>query len=190
MIDTGSRARMMREMGLVDWQLRGTHADGGTVVAASTTTLPARAAVAASAAPRLLAAAAGAWLFIAEAAESADPGHPFGQVATRLFDNMLTAAGLERGETAPLGTASGALASLIARQSPAVLVLLGPAAALAVLGSELGVARLRGSRHSMSAGASTLPVVVSHHPTHLLRHLADKADAWADLMLAAEAATS
>ena len=44
------------------------------------------------------------------------------------------------------------------------------------------IGRLRGRVHRCSG----VPVVVTYHPAYLLRNLADKARAWADLCLAAE----
>lgn len=52
---------------------------------------------------------------------------------------------------------------------------------------ELPLGKLRGRVYQARFGSQVLPLVVTYHPAYLLRSPADKARAWADLCLAAEA---
>jgi len=52
---------------------------------------------------------------------------------------------------------------------------------------ELPLGKLRGRVYQARLAGRVLPVVVTYHPAYLLRSPADKARAWADLCLAAEA---
>ena len=66
---------------------------------------------------------------------------------------------------------------------PRLIVLLGRAAAHAVLGDVGSLASLRGQslRFGPPGSGQTIPVVVTYHPAYLLRTLADKAKSWEDL---------
>jgi len=55
---------------------------------------------------------------------------------------------------------------------------------------ELPLGKLRGRVYQAQLAGRVLPVVVTFHPDYLLRSPADKARAWADLCLAAEALES
>jgi DNA polymerase len=61
-----------------------------------------------------------------------------------------------------------------------MLVALGALAAQSLLNTTAPLSQLRGTRHQLG----TRPLIVTHHPAHLLRALLDKADAWTDLQFA------
>ncbi len=67
---------------------------------------------------------------------------------------------------------------------PQVILALGKFAVHALLRSSEPIGRLRGRVHRYQG----TPVIVSYHPAYLLRNPADKARAWEDLCLAADAA--
>ncbi|HNE40286.1 uracil-DNA glycosylase family protein, partial [Accumulibacter sp.] len=72
----------------------------------------------------------------------------------------------------------------IALIQPRLIVLLGRAAAHALLGEigSLGSLRGRSLSYSPPAGSTRpIPLVVTYHPAYLLRTLPDKAKAWEDL---------
>jgi uracil-DNA glycosylase family 4 len=87
-------------------------------------------------------------------------------------------------ESAEIATCAPYLRRQIALIRPRLIVLLGRAAANAVLGDIGSLASLRGKtfeyRDADSAEVA-IPVVVSYHPAYLLRTLQDKAKAWEDL---------
>lgn len=145
------------------------------------------------------------WLFIGEGpgAEEDARGEPFVGPAGKLLDAMLAAIDLRRGENvyianavkcrppgnrtpAPgeMATCAPYLRRQIALIQPRLIVLLGRAAAHAVLGESGSLASLRGQHLAYggpeSAGRA-IPVVVTYHPAYLLRTLPDKAKAWEDL---------
>lgn len=137
--------------------------------------------------------AAGArWLVLAETPAGALQAPPFEGDAGKLLDNMLRAARLQRSGTvllAPLvrhaaagslAEVQAALAALVARVQPDVLLVMGRLAAQAVLASNAPFGKLRGQVHALH-GAKT---VVTYDATYLLRSPADKAKAWDDLRLA------
>ncbi len=138
------------------------------------------------------------WLFIGEGpgAEEDARGEPFVGPAGQLLDAMLAAIDLKRGEDVYIANAvkcrppgnrtpeaaeMAACAPYLRRQiallQPRLIVLLGRAAAHAVLGESGSLASLRG-KPLAHAG---IPVVVTYHPAYLLRTLPDKAKAWEDL---------
>jgi DNA polymerase len=147
------------------------------------------------------------WLFIGEGPGYNEDlqGEPFVGQAGKLLDNMLLAMGLKRGENAyianivkcrptdsngrdrPPGPEEvAACMPYLQRQieliQPSILVALGKTAALSLLqlDPETPVSKLRGTVHHYR----DLPLVVTYHPAYLLRNLADKKKAWADLSLA------
>lgn len=147
------------------------------------------------------------WLFVGEGPgrQEDQRGEPFVGPAGKLLDNMLLAMGLRRGEntfianivkcrpTDPNGKdrppASDEAAACmpyleqqIALIQPTVIVALGKTAAISLLGLDPAtpVSTLRGIVHQ-HAGR---PMIVTYHPAYLLRNLADKKKAWADLCLA------
>lgn len=151
------------------------------------------------------------WLIVGEApgAEEDASGQPFVGPSGQLLDAMLAALGLSRaadGDPAqrvyiantlkcrPLGNRNPQAPELQAcwpflqRQiellQPRIVLAMGKFAAQALLGLDQPLGHLRGQLHR--AGGRT--VVVTYHPSYLLRSPAEKAKAWADLCLAADAA--
>ncbi|MGJ7519454.1 uracil-DNA glycosylase family protein [Variovorax sp. LT1P1] len=148
--------------------------------------------------------AEGGWLVVADMPPEADGRHgePLAGDAGRLLDNMLRALQLHAGDM-PVhlmrthrGVASGrddsprpfADAFLPQAQAlaPRLIFAMGPLAAQTLLQSADPLGKLRGRAARIEALGGT-PVVVSYHPAYLLRNPADKARAWVDLCLAADA---
>ena len=142
------------------------------------------------------------WLFIGEGpgAEEDARGEPFVGQAGKLLDAMLMAIGLRRGEnvyianavkcrppanrtpeTVEIAACFPYLNRQIALIQPKLIVLLGRAAAHAVLGEEGSLASLRGKTLTYRCNEQEIPVVVTYHPAYLLRTLPDKAKSWEDL---------
>ena len=142
------------------------------------------------------------WLFIGEGpgAEEDERGEPFVGQAGKLLDAMLAAIDLKRGDDVYIANAVKCrppgnrtpeapemaaclpyLKRQIALLQPRLIVLLGRAAAHAVLGVEASLASLRGKPLAYPEGERTIPVVVTYHPAYLLRTLPDKSKAWEDL---------
>lgn len=149
-------------------------------------------------------AAEGGWLVVADMPPEADGRHgePLAGDAGRLLDNMLRALQLHAGDM-PVhlmrthrGVASGrdgspqpfADAFLPQAQAlrPRLVFAMGPLAAQTLLQSAEPLGKLRGRIARLDALGGT-PVAVSYHPAYLLRNPADKARAWVDLCLAADA---
>jgi DNA polymerase len=152
------------------------------------------------------------WMFVGEApgAEEDARGEPFVGQAGKLLDNMLASIGLSRtGETPqsvyivnvlkcrPPGNRNPESSEVtqcepfLKRQvelvAPRLIVVMGRFAAQALLGSDASIAALRGKVHGVEgAEGRRVPVVVTYHPAYLLRDLAQKSKAWADLCLALE----
>ena len=150
-----------------------------------------------------------AWLFVGEApgAEEDATGEPFVGPSGRLLDNMLAAIGLGRAQDAPeaayiantvkcrppanrnpepgeMAACAPYLQRQIALLQPRIIVALGRFAVQALLGRDDAIGSLRGRIHALEVGGRQIPVVVTYHPSYLLRTQADKAKAWADLCLA------
>lgn len=145
------------------------------------------------------------WLFIGEApgAEEDARGEPFVGPAGRLLDAMLAAIDLRRGENvyianavkcrppnnrtpeaAEIASCAPYLKRQIALIQPRLIVLLGRAAANALLGDVGSMASLRGQHFEVpgpTGSGGNIPVLVTYHPAYLLRTLPDKAKAWEDL---------
>lgn len=145
------------------------------------------------------------WLFIGEGpgAEEDARGEPFVGPAGKLLDAMLAAIDLRRGDDVYIANAvkcrppknrtpeageMAACAPYLQRQialiQPRLLVLLGRAAAHALLGDigPLGSLRGRPFAYAVPGGSGRpIPLVVTYHPAYLLRTLPDKAKAWEDL---------
>lgn len=149
-------------------------------------------------------AADGGWLVVADMPPEADGRHgePLAGDAGRLLDNMLRALQLHAGDM-PVhlmrthrGVASGrdgspqpfAEAFLPQAQAlaPRLVFAMGPLAAQSLLQSTDPLGKLRGRAARLDALGGA-PVVVSYHPAYLLRNPTDKARAWVDLCLAADA---
>jgi uracil-DNA glycosylase len=135
----------------------------------------------------------GRWLVLAESGAATLQDPPFQGDAGKLLDNMLRAARLQQAGAvllAPLarqaasasaGTDfSAALAALLQRAQPDVVLVMGRLAAQALLQSTLPFGKLRGQVHRLHGS----PTVVTYDAPYLLRSPADKAKAWADLRLA------
>lgn len=151
------------------------------------------------------------WLVVGEPPDSDEErsATPFAADAGRLLDNMLRAVGVSRSgegaqgarlsnvvrcrpatprnpEPAELTACANHLWQEIAWMRPKVILAMGRFAAASLLAAAqpdlatLPLARLRGNVHRVRGHA----VVVTHHPSRLLRAPADKAQAWADLCLA------
>lgn len=134
-----------------------------------------------------------AWLLVLE---SPTPTLPADTAA--LLANMLQAMGLHQhpqiwlAVLAPQGTATPAHSPIPAHAMPQTLadaaqglnasmvLLLGPGAVRAALGTNAPLGKLRGQLHAVG----TCPAVVSYDPGFLLRSQATKAAAWADLCTA------
>ncbi len=151
------------------------------------------------------------WMLIGEAPgfEEDSRGEPFVGQAGRLLDHMLASIGLTReGETAqsvfianvlkcrPPGNRNPEPAEVaqcepfLRRQveliNPKLILVMGRFAAQALLQTDASIASLRGQVHQVEVGGRRVPVVVTYHPAYLLRNLADKSKAWADLCFARE----
>ena len=131
------------------------------------------------------------WLLVAEGVTGADP---LADDAGGLLDNMLHALRLRQQPQvficvlAPLAgdatdsattpdTPSQAFAQAIADVQPAVLLVMGRAAARSVLGRSEPLGQLRSQSHSVAG----IPAVVTYDAAYLLRAPAAKAGAWDDL---------
>jgi DNA polymerase len=142
------------------------------------------------------------WLCVGEPPleEEERQGIPFVGDAGKLLDNMLGAVGASRRQGAYLTNAlkcrpsderaddAEELAQSLAflqRQvqlvQPKVILAMGRIAVQALLQTNEPIGKLRGRVHRHG----DVPVVVTYHPVYLLRNLADKGRAWADLCLAA-----
>jgi DNA polymerase len=145
--------------------------------------------------------AAAQWVFVGEApgAEEDALGEPFVGQAGRLLDNMLMAIGLSRArdiyianvlkcrppgnrnpESGEVARCSPYLERQLELIRPRLIVALGRFAALTLLGTDATIASLRGRVHAYRG----LPLIVTYHPSYLLRNLPDKAKAWEDLLFA------
>jgi len=149
------------------------------------------------------------WLIIGEApgAEEDARGEPFVGQAGRLLDNMLAAAGSSRqadaahpvyianvlkcrppGNRNPQPEEVEACSPFLLRQielvQPRLVLVMGRFAAQSVLHTDAPISALRGRVHRIGVGGREVPAIVTYHPAYLLRSLADKAKAWADLCLA------
>lgn len=149
------------------------------------------------------------WMVVGEApGEQEDlQGEPFVGPSGRLLDAMLAAVGRTRqasdaerqvfiantlkcrppGNRNPSPEELAACAPFLQRQlalvRPRVVLALGRFAAQSLLATDEPIGRLRGRVHHLADGT---PVVVSYHPSYLLRQPLEKAKAWSDLCLAAD----
>lgn len=143
----------------------------------------------------------GPWMFIGEGpgADEDEQGEPFVGQAGKLLDSMLAAAGLQRGRDVyianvvkcrppenrtPALEEAAACAPFLDRQielvRPRIIVALGKTAAMRLLATEGSLGRLRGRVHRYKG----TPLIVTYHPSYLLRTPPDKAKSWEDLLLA------
>jgi len=149
------------------------------------------------------------WMIVGEAPgqEEDEQGEPFVGASGRLLDPMLAALGLARDgsdparsvfiantlkcrpprnrnpEPAEIAQCLPYLERQVALVAPRIILALGKFAAHALLGlaDDTPVGRLRGHVHRWRG----VPLVVTYHPSYLLRSPAEKARAWDDLCLAA-----
>ena len=143
------------------------------------------------------------WLVVGEApGEQEDlKGEPFVGPAGKLLDNMLKALGLDRrnkvyianvlkcrppGNRNPEPDEVAQCEPFLRRQvqllQPKIILAMGRFAVQSLLATGEPIGKLRGRVHQYQG----VPVVVTYHPAYLLRNLADKSKAWADLCLARE----
>lgn len=141
------------------------------------------------------------WLFVGEApgAEEDRKGEPFVGPAGQLLDKMLASIGLNRNADVYIANAVKCrppsnrtplpaeitecghyLARQIALVKPTLIVALGRPAALALLGRDVKINEARGRIFKRDG----IPVIITYHPSYLLRNPADKAKSWEDLCLA------
>jgi len=138
-------------------------------------------------------------MFVGEApgADEDAQGRPFVGAAGKLLDRMIVAMGLAREEVfianvlkcRPPGNrdpqppeAAACLPYLraqIALIRPEVICALGRHAAHALLGTQEALGRLRARFHDFGG----TPLLVTYHPSYLLRTPADKTKAWKDLQI-------
>lgn len=127
-------------------------------------------------------------------------GAPFVGRAGRLLDRMLAASGLTHrvfitntvfwrppGNRTPASEEQAVCAPFVERAvelvDPALILLLGGAAAKSVLNRSEGILTLRGRWSEWTAaGARPRPVIATLHPAFLLRQPAAKKLAWADFL--------
>ncbi len=142
------------------------------------------------------------WFIVGEApGEDEDQrGEPFVGRAGGLLDAMLRAVGLPRDQVYianllksrppknrdPRPDEVAACLPYLLRQiqlvQPRLLLAVGRHAAQALVGSEETIGRLRGRVYRF--GADGIPLVVTYHPSYLLRVPGEKRKAWDDLKLA------
>jgi DNA polymerase len=133
----------------------------------------------------------------APGAEEDRQGEPFVGRAGQLLDRMLAAIGLGRdevyianilkcrppGNRDPKPEEAAACRAFLLRQialvHPRLLLSLGRVSAQNLLGTDEPVGRLRG--HWFSFGPQGLPLMVTYHPSYLLRSPEQKAKSWQDL---------
>ena len=153
------------------------------------------------------------WMVVGEApGEQEDlKGVPFVGPAGQLLDQMLAAIGLDRTSEVfvanvlkcrpprnrdpqpdEIAQCSPWLLAQIAAVQPRIILAVGRFAAQTLLQTDTAIGRLRGAVHALprpaSAGqvadGSDIPIVVTYHPSYLLRSPAEKGKAWQDLLLA------
>jgi len=138
-------------------------------------------------------------MFVGEApgADEDAQGRPFVGAAGKLLDKMIAAMGLARGEVfianvlkcrppgnrdpQPPEVASCLpyLRAQIGLVRPEIICALGRHAAHALLGTQEALGRLRERFHDLGG----TPLLVSYHPSYLLRTPGDKTKAWRDLQI-------
>ena len=143
------------------------------------------------------------WLIVGEAPNENEDlqAEPFVGQAGLLLDSMLKAVGLNRrqkvyianvlrcrppGNRNPQPHEVAQCEPFLRRQvellQPRIILAMGRFAVQSLLQSSEPIGKLRGQVHRYNG----VPVVVTFHPDYLLRNLADKGKAWADLCLALE----
>lgn len=141
------------------------------------------------------------WMFVGEGpGEQEDmQGKPFVGASGQLLDKMIKAMNLNsqtdvyianvvkcrpphnrNPEEEEIAACSNYLKSQISLVKPKIIITLGRYAAQTLLNTDLAVGKLRKKVHSYAG----IPLVVTYHPSYLLRTPTAKKDAWADLQLA------
>ncbi len=141
------------------------------------------------------------WLFVGEGpgADEDERGEPFVGQAGKLLDNMLAAIKLKRGqnvyianivkcrppnnrtpEADEVATCLPYLQQQISLIRPKLIVALGKTAATSLLGRDATLGSFRGAVHDYRG----TPLIVTYHPSYLLRSPSEKAKAWQDLLFA------
>ncbi|MDH5182878.1 MAG: uracil-DNA glycosylase [Gammaproteobacteria bacterium] len=148
------------------------------------------------------------WMIIGDApgADEDKRKEPFVGEAGLLLNAMLQAVGMKRTSTfitnsikcrppnnrvpkpQELSACSGYLQRQIELLQPKLIIALGVISAQGLLHSEQELSELRGQIHHY--GEQQIPLIVTHHPAHLLRVPAVKRDSWEDLQLAMSASSS
>lgn len=143
------------------------------------------------------------WMFIGEGpGEHEDlQGKPFVGASGQLLDKMIAAMQLDskqdiyianvvkcrpprnrNPEIEEINACKNFLFSQIALVKPQIIITLGRYAAQTLLQSETAIGKLRNKVHYYQ----DIPLIVTYHPSYLLRTPDAKKDAWADLKLALE----
>ncbi len=141
------------------------------------------------------------WMFVGEGpgAEEDRKGEPFVGPAGRLLDKMLASIGLTRSHQVFIANAvkcrppsnrtphqdeiaqcRSYLDRQIALIQPSLIVALGRPAALALLKADVKINEVRGRTFERDG----IPIIVTYHPSYLLRNPAEKGKAWQDLCFA------
>jgi len=126
-------------------------------------------------------------------------GLPFVGISGKLLDKMLAVIGLDRsttyitnilfwrppGNRKPTTLESELCLPFVERHielaRPKILLVLGGAAAAAILETRVGITRLRGKWQDYGRSEHQIPALSTYHPAYLLRQPALKRDAWRDL---------
>lgn len=143
------------------------------------------------------------WLFVGEGpgADEDERGEPFVGQAGKLLDNMLAAIKLKRGqnvyianivkcrppnnrtpEADEIATCLPYVQHQISLIRPKLIIALGKTAATSLLGRDAALGSFRGSVHDYRG----TPLIVTYHPSYLLRSPSEKAKAWQDLLFAVQ----
>jgi uracil-DNA glycosylase family 4 len=136
----------------------------------------------------------------APGADEDKQGVPFVGRAGKLLNEMLFAAGCQRGDVfianilkcrppanrdpsaEEIGCCQSYLQQQIKLVQPTLILAVGRIAAQGLLQTTAPLGRLRGSVHSY--GEQEIPLIVTYHPAYLLRSPLEKRKVWEDLQLA------
>ncbi len=141
------------------------------------------------------------WMFVGEGpGEQEDiAGLPFVGASGQLLDKMIAAMKLDKDkdvyicnvvkcrppynrnpELDEINSCKNYLLSQIANVRPQIIIALGRFASQTLLDSSLAIGKLRNKRHLFQ----DIPLIVTYHPSYLLRNPSAKKEAWDDLQLA------